>query len=246
MNMLQAENLSFAYGSRQILKDVSFSVRQGETVVLSGLSGSGKTTLCQILCGLIPGVIHGRLTGRVLLAGECLDAFPPADRATRIGLVFQDADSQIIGTRVEDELAFGLENICLPPAEIRRRVDGALTRFALQDLRGQNPSRLSGGQKRLLTLAGIMILDPEVLVLDEPAAGLDADGRTLVRQAIDGLRAEGRTIIWVEHDLRTVTWADRWLILAGGSVAALDTPSNLMADLAGLRALGLWFDEDAR
>ena len=240
MSVLTAENLNIAYGRRQILENTSFSVEKGETLVIAGLSGSGKTTLCHALCGLIPRVLHTRFSGRVSMAGEDIKNYSLFDLATAVGLVFQDADTQIICTQVEDELAFGLENLCVPPAEIRSRVDAMLRRFGLWDLRHENPARLSGGQKRLVTLASVLILEPRVLILDEPMTTLDASGKALVYRTIADLRLEGRTLIIVEHDLQRVTWADRWLILADGRVAALESPLNLMENPAGLRELGLW------
>lgn len=246
MDALQVGQLTVSYGRRQVFEDVSFSVRQGESLIISGLSGCGKTSLALALCGLIPRAVPGRLSGSVRFAGHSSGDMTPQMMAQAIGLVFQDADSQLICTQVEDELAFGLENLCVPPDDIRRRVDAMLHRFGLWDLRHENPARLSGGQKRLVCLASVLILEPSVLILDEPMANLDSDGRALVRQTIDELIAEGRTLIMIEHDLQTVTWADRWLILANGRVAALDTPRNLLADPARLISLELWFDGGAR
>ena len=243
MGALSVKNLSFAYGRKPVLEGLSFDVRAGETLVVAGLSGSGKTTLCQILCGIIPNAVPGTISGRVMIGGDDITGASLALTATRAGLVFQDADSQIICTTVEDELAFGLENLCVETGEIRRRVDAMLRLFGLWEERLQNPSRLSGGQKRLVTIAGVLILEPQILILDEPMSALDTDGRSLVRQAIDDLHRQGATIIIVEHDLRSVTWADRWLVLQDGRIAALDTPRKLMAEPDRLRALGLWFDE---
>ncbi|HAL74227.1 MAG TPA: ABC transporter ATP-binding protein [Clostridiales bacterium] len=229
MDVLKAENINIAYGARVILANVSLTVRQGETLIIAGLSGCGKTSLCYALTGLLPGVIPARLTGHISLA-------------VKIGMVFQDADSQIICTKVEDELAFGLENLGQPAPQIRQKVDVTLQRFGLTDLRLQNPALLSGGQKRLLTLASIMILDPQILILDEPMCGLDEAGRLMVEQAIAELRDQGHTLIIVEHDLRTVTWADRWLILADGRIDRLDTPQNLLDKPQRLTDLGLWLE----
>lgn len=233
MDVLTAENINIAYGTRTILTDVSLSVRRGETLVIAGLSGSGKTTLCYALAGLLPRVIPARLTGRI-------------HSVDKIGMVFQDADSQIICTRVEDELAFGLENLGQPALMIRQKVDAALERFGLADLRLLNPAQLSGGQKRLLTLASVLILDPQILILDEPMCGLDDAGRQLVEQAIEELRETGHTLIIIEHDLRTVSWADRWLILAEGRANRLDTPHNLLADPQWLTDQSLWLEACTR
>lgn len=233
MDVLTAENITISYGTRTILTDVSLTVSKGETLVIAGLSGSGKSSLCYALAGLLPRVIPGRLAGRICLS-------------EKISMVFQDADSQIICSRVEDELAFGLENLGQPAGQIRQKVDAALQRFGLTDQRLLNPALLSGGQKRLLTLASVLILDPQILILDEPMCGLDETGCNLAGQAIAELRKRGQTLIIIEHDLRAVTWADRWLILSDGRIDRLDTPQNLLADPQRLADQGLWLEACTR
>jgi energy-coupling factor transport system ATP-binding protein len=243
VDLLIVEKLDLAYGARAILVDLCFAVIKGETLVVAGLSGSGKTTLCYALAGLIPRVIAARMNGHIRYDGNEVRLMSPLELADKIGMVFQDADSQIICTQVEDELAFGLENLGQPAALMRRKIDAILQRFGLADLRQQNPALLSGGQKRLLALASVMILDPQILILDEPMCGLDEAGRKLVEQAIAELQAKGHTLIIIEHDLRSVTWADRWLILVDGRIDRLDTPQNLLSDAQRLVDLGLWLEE---
>lgn len=237
---LRVDKLSLAYGKRQILRELSFSVAEGELLVITGPSGCGKTSLCHILSGIIPNAIKGQLTGEVALAGQALAGLPLARVATMAGLVFQDAGQQLICTTVEDELAFGLENLCLPAAQIRARVEQTLHDFGMEEWRLRNPARLSGGQQRLLAVAAVLILAPPVLILDEPYSGLDEAGRQLLQQAIAAQRAAGRTIIMVEHDLHLAQEADRWLILQQGRIALLDTPAALLARRAVLEELGIW------
>ncbi|MCL1829710.1 MAG: energy-coupling factor ABC transporter ATP-binding protein [Oscillospiraceae bacterium] len=227
MTAIEVKNLSFSYdGVRTVLHDVSFSVSEGEMFVIAGLSGCGKTTLCLLLCGLIPHSIKGKPEGdiRVLDIDPVRAGLP--ETALRAGLVFQDADSGIICTTVEDEVAFGPENLCCPPSEIRRRVDETLAEFGLEEIRRANPSRLSGGLKKLLTIASVSALAPPILILDEPMSDLDKEGRALVGSAIDRQRDRGRTVILVEHDLARVRSADRWLILDNGAVALYGAPSG--------------------
>jgi len=133
--------------------------------------------------------------------------------AMQAGMVFQDADSQIICTTVEDELAFGLENLCFPPEEIRARVDDLIVEFGFEGMSGTNPANLSGGQKKLLTIASVLAPRPPVLILDEPMSGLDDEGRALVRHTIEDQRRQGRAVIIIEHDLEHVEFADRWMEL---------------------------------
>jgi len=160
--------------------------------------------------------------------------------ALRAGMVFQDADSQLICTTVEDELAFGLENLCTPPVDIRRRVDELLDEFGMTNLRYTNPSDLSGGQKKLLTIAAVLTTDPPVLILDEPMSGLDSDGRELIRASIERQRGQGRAVLIVEHDLKSVDFADKWLLLDNGAAVAFGTPAEILKFDQLLMELGVW------
>ena len=237
---VEVKNLTFSYiGGEAVLSDVSFTVSAGEAFVIAGLSGSGKTTLCRILSGVIPHAVKGTVEGQITVMDiDPRDAGLP-QTALRAGMVFQDADSQIICTTVEDELAFGLENLCLPPDEIRLRVDELLAEFGFDELRHTNPARLSGGQKKLLTIAAVLAPAPPVLILDEPMSSLDSEGRELVRAALEEQRRQGRTVIIVEHNLELVTFADRWLLLQDGGVAACGSPDELLRDESLLHEMGL-------
>ena len=238
---VEVRNLTFAYSDgKTVLRDISFFVSSGEVFVIAGLSGSGKTTLCRILCGIIPHAVKGIMSGHVTVMGiDPRDAGLP-QTALRAGMVFQDADSQIICTTVEDELAFGLENLCHPPEKIRLRVDELLSEFGFDGRRLTNPARLSGGQKKLLTIAAVLAPAPPVLILDEPMSGLDSEGRELVHAALEEQRRQGRTVIIVEHDLKLVTFADRWLLLQDGKSVVCGPPSEILSDEGLIREIGLW------
>lgn len=197
---IEASHLSFCYGRRQILNDISLAVNTGETLVLTGDSGCGKTTLCRILCGIIPSVVPGKVQGTVKLFGQDIAGWPLHQCAQTIGMVFQDADQQLICTTVEDELAFAPENLCAEPQAIREQVEQMLSRFQLQKLRLRDPATLSGGQKKLLTIASTLMLHPRILVLDEPMTALDADSRMLVANTVRQLQQEGVTLLVIEHD----------------------------------------------
>ena len=240
MSVIEVENLTFSYGEgKAVLKDISFSVYAGEVFVIAGLSGSGKTTLCRILSGVIPHAIKGDVGGKIAVMDTDPRDAELFQMALKAGMVFQDADSQVICTTVEDELAFGLENLCIPAEEIRNRVNGLLKEFGCEKLQNANPSRLSGGQKKLLTIAAVLATAPPILIMDEPMSGLDEDGRELVRTAILEQRRQGRTVIIVEHNLELVGFADKWLLLHDGKTAAHGAPSEIMRDKNMLRDLGL-------
>jgi len=241
MISVDVRNLTFSYRPETtVLRDISFTVSAGEVFVIAGLSGSGKTTLCQILSGVIPHAVKGHLNGQVRIMDIEPSAAGLPQTALKAGMVFQDVDSQLICTTVEDELAFGLENLCRPAEDIRRRVEELLDEFGLSALRLTNPADLSGGQKKLLTIAAVLTSDPPVLILDEPMSGLDDDGRQLIRTTIETLRDKGRSVIIVEHDLKYVTFADKWLLLENGAVVACGTPSELLERDDFLTELGVW------
>jgi len=212
--------LSYAYeGEDEVLKDVAFTVSQGETIVLVGLSGCGKTTLCRCLAGLAPKALGGMLRGSVHILGQDIAELPLAHLATRVGFVFQDPDNQMVTTTVEDELAFGPENLAVDPAEIRGRVDDGLRRYRASHLALRSPNSLSGGEKRLVAIAAVLALDPPVVILDEPFAHLDERGRDTVRDVVLELRRKGRTLIIVEHDISRTAFADRYLLIEDGRLA---------------------------
>lgn len=240
MNAVEVENLTFAYADGEpVLRDVSFSVSEGEVFVIAGQSGSGKTTLCHILSGIIPHTVKGRLSGQISVMNADPREIGIPQTALLAGMVFQDADSQIISMTVEDELAFALENLCRPPEEIRYRVDELSSEFGFSDLKRANPATLSCGQKKLLMIAAVCAPFPPVLILDEPMSGLDAAGRNLVTDAIAKQKNRGRTVIIVEHNIMRFTSADRWLLLAFGEAVLCDKPSVITKEQGILRDLGL-------
>jgi energy-coupling factor transport system ATP-binding protein len=221
-------DLSYAYANGEpVLHDLSLVVAAGQTVVLAGLSGCGKTTLCNCLTGLAPKALGGRLSGTIHICGADIAALPLCQVSSRIGLVFQDPDDQIVAATVEDEIAFAPENLAIDPAEIRRRVDRELARFGIAGLALRNPTTLSGGEKHLVAIAAVLALDPPVVVLDEPLAQLDQAGRLLVLGALLELRKERRTLIIVEHDLSLLDFADRYIVMLGGRIVSdsSDRPS---------------------
>jgi energy-coupling factor transport system ATP-binding protein len=205
MTAVEARAVTFQYHghSSPILNHISFSLPKGQIAALTGPSGCGKSTLGYCLCGVIPRLIQGIFEGEIKWSG-------------RAGIVFQDPDTQLFLPTVEDELAFGPENLCLPRAEIGKRISSVLELLGLTEFRGENPMQLSGGQKQLVALGGVLTLAPDLIILDETLSQLDKAAQARVNTIISGLKQEGKTIIMIEHDKDNLYIADQlWLLDAG-------------------------------
>ena len=219
MNAIEIRNLTFSYdGKRRILDNINIDIEKGTVTGIVGDSGKGKSTLCHILCGVIPHAIGGALYGNVSIGlrnGEryLLRDLNLSDIAEIIGFVMQDSDRQIVSSTVEDELAFGPENMCVEPEDIRRRVDSVLKLLGIENIRYTNPNNLSGGQKRLVAIGSMLTMDQDIIIMDEPYSALDERGRDRVHSAIKLLREMGKTILIVEHDREMIKDVDRIICL---------------------------------
>jgi energy-coupling factor transport system ATP-binding protein len=237
--LIRVDSVSVAYqvpgGKVRALNGLSLDVQRGEWLTVIGHNGSGKSTLAKLFNGL---VIPGRGTVTV-------DGLSTADDEERkrirqiVGMVFQDPDNQIVATVVEEDVAFGPENLGLPRAQIRERVDDAMRRLEIEDLRLRAPHQLSGGQKMRVAIAGVLAMRPAVLVLDESTAMLDPSGRAEVLEAARGLHRAGVTIVAITHFMSEVTFADRVVVLAEGQIALEGEPRTLFARPERLRELEL-------
>ena len=217
MKALQARSLSFAYDETPLFSGVSFALEEGEWVAITGPSGSGKSTLCLLASGVIPRSLDvGKVGGEVLLFGESVADLPLAKTASRLGLVLQEPDSQLFSPLVEDEIAFGPENLCLPRDEIGARIERALALTGMSGKRQAFTDTLSGGQKQLVALAAVLALEPRVLILDEAFAMLDEAAEEQMLEVLRRLREQGTAILAVEHEPRRLAAADRVLRLADG------------------------------
>jgi len=221
MYSVEVNDLSFRYrqNGRIILRHVNMRLREGEALAVVGLSGIGKSTLCYCISGIIPHVYSGVLSGQVLICGEDTRLLTLPRIATKLGVVFQNPDNQLFSPTVEDEVAFGPENLCMPPEEIERRVNEALALAGIEHLRHALPHHLSGGQKQLVALASVLSLNPRILIFDEAMSQLDEQGKDGVKLLIRKLKAGGRTILMVEHDLSNLEVADRVLLLQDGELS---------------------------
>ncbi len=216
------ERLSFRYpgGSTLALHDVSLTVEQGECLALMGATGAGKTTLCLALIGIVPQFFGGELYGAVRVGGLDTLEHPVSALARKVGMVFQDPETQLTATSVEHEVAFALENLCVRADEIRIRVDTALQAVGLAGLKKKHPHELSGGQKQRLAIAAALALKPQVLVLDEPTSQLDPVGAAEVFALVRALNHElGMTVVLASHQSEEVAeFADRVALLAAGQL----------------------------
>lgn len=215
MNAVEVKNLSFKYNNSEeyILKDVSFNVKSGESVAIAGKSGSGKSTLCNLICGLIPRLYKGHLSGDVLIFGENIKNLSIAETVTKIGIIFQNPSTQLFSPTIEDELAFGPENLCVEREEISIRIDKILKTINMEKYRYENPNNLSGGQQQLIAIASVLMLNPSILICDEIMSWIDDEGKEIIQNILLKLKEERKTIIMVDHDYDNIKIADRIIYL---------------------------------
>jgi energy-coupling factor transporter ATP-binding protein EcfA2 len=224
------------------LAGIDLEIGAGELLGISGTTGSGKTTLCLTLNGLVPQQTSGTIRGDVWVGDWNTKRVPVPELATRVGLVFQDPEANLLGLTVEDEVAFGPENLAVDPREIEERVTWALDVVGMTAQRRRSAALLSGGQKQRVGIAAVLAMMPQVLVLDEPTAELDPLGKREIGEVIAGLRERerGMTVVMVESDATTlVRLADRLAIMDAGSIVTLDEPRALYANPAPLIELGV-------
>lgn len=242
------EGLRFAYpplssGSTApwIFDHLDLQVRHGEWLAVMGASDSGKSTLCLLLAGLAPHLTGGDMKGRIVVAGrDTRDHLPPT-LADTVGLVFQETEAQLFNPTVEAEVAWGLENLGLPVAEIQTRLDEVLGLLRLNHVRQRPPSKLSGGERKRLALASVLAMRPSLLILDEPMGGLDPAGQREVLAALSELHGQRSvTIVMTESDPEAVAaFADHLIVLHGGQIALHGRPRELFHGVDQLTALGV-------
>ena len=225
--------------SRAALDQVSLRLAPGSFTLVMGATGAGKSTLMRCLARLVPCFTHAQVTGDVRLGGASILTRSVGDLAGTIGMVFQDFEAQLFSTDVTQEVVFGLEQMGVPAADMPARVATALAAVGLSGFDGRDPTTLSGGEKQRLAIAGLLALRPDVLLLDEPTTDLDPIGRRDVLGVLDRVRAEGRTVLVVEHDGGALERADTVVVLQDGRVAAMGTPLEVLCDVALCEACGV-------
>ena len=245
MSIISFENVHYTYpgDDMESLCGIDLAIEKGQFTAVLGHNGSGKSTLAKHMNAiLVPD------EGRVLINGiDTADEERALDVRRCVGMVFQNPDNQIVANVVEDDVAFAPENLGVPPQEIRRRVDAALTQVGMYELREHAPHLLSGGQKQRVAIAGVIAMEPEIIVLDEPTAMLDPQGRQEVISTVTRLcREKGMTVVLITHHMDECIGADRLIVMSNGSIIADGTPGAVFSDVALMEREGLSVPETVR
>ena len=240
--IIKIEHVSYTYAEAKqpALRDVDLEIARGSFTAVLGHNGSGKSTLAKTLNGiLVP------TEGRVLVEGmDTADEAKLLDIRRTVGMVFQNPDNQIVASVVEDDVAFAPENLGVPPQEIRRRVDDALRAVGMYEFRLHAPHLLSGGQKQRIAIAGVLAMQPDCIVLDEPTAMLDPVGRREVLATVEALRREkGMTVVLITHHMSECVDADRVIVMSGGAVKLDGSPKQVFSQVEAMRREGLTVPE---
>ena len=227
--MLEARNICYSYGDdTQALKNVNLKINNGEIVAILGKNGAGKSTLFLHFNG-----IYEPDSGEILIDGEKLKYNKKALLKCRqkVGIVFQNPDNQIFAPSVEEDIAFGPLNLKLPMDEVQRRVEDALKRVGMEGFEKKAPHHLSGGQKKRVAIAGILAMKPEIMILDEPTAGLDPQGAIKIMNLLSQLNSEGITIVISTHDVDLVSqYVNKIFVMADGEIIGDGTPKEIFSN----------------
>ena len=223
------------------LDGVSLQVEKGEFVTLLGSNGSGKSTVCMLSNGLIPHALPGDLQGKVEIFGFDVKEHSVAEFSTKVGIVFQEPESQLFCMSVEEEVAFGPENLAVPREEIRERVEWALELVGMKGYNDRSPFSLSGGQKQRVAIAAALSMRPEMLVLDEPAYALDPIGRIELYSVLKGLKERhGMTVVLAERDAEeSAAFSDKIVLMKGGMIIDSGPPRDVLKDPNKMRNIGV-------
>lgn len=239
--IIKFDNVSFAYeledeGVVNAVNDFSLEVPEGQFLAVLGHNGCGKSTVAKLINGiLVPN------KGKVTVEGmDTSDEEKTVDIRKTVGMVFQNPDNQIVATIVEDDVAFGPENLGVEPLEIRKAVDSALKAVGMYEFRKREPHRLSGGQKQRVAIAGVIAMNTKCIVMDEPTAMLDPQGRKEVMDTVMKLNREfGITVILITHYMDEAVKADRVIVMDGGRIAMDGTPKEVFRNVERMKKLGL-------
>ena len=239
-NIIEVKNVTYEYTDEEktfaAVKNLSLNIERGSFTVILGHNGSGKSTLAKMLNGL-----NKPTSGDVFADGiNTKDEETEIEVKRKVGMVFQNPDNQIIASIVEEDVAFGPENLGIPPKEIEKRVENAIKAVDMWEFRKSTPHHLSGGQKQRIAIAGIIAMQPECLVLDEPTAMLDPKGRAEIISTLHRLnRNKGITVVLITHYMEEAENADRVIVMNDGEIIADDKPKVIFSDVERLKKVGL-------
>lgn len=237
MALIELKNVSYHYHKTPALSNLSLKIEAGEFVAIIGPNGSGKSTLARLLNALL---LPSK--GDVIIddiSTKDADSEEIWQLRRQVGMVFQNPDNQLVATTVEEDVAFGPENLGVPQPKLRQQVDWALQEVGISHLARVEPHKLSGGQKQRVAIAGVLAMEPACIILDEPTAMLDPQGRAEVWDTLQELRKKGITIILVTHFMEEAAGAERIVVLSGGKIALDGTVNQVFGQGRKLRQLGL-------
>lgn len=236
MKSVIVKDLCFEYEENiPTIQNVSFEIDAGEYVAILGHNGSGKSTIAKLLIGLLE-----KKSGDIMVEGISLNEENLYDVRSHIGIVFQNPDNQFIGATVRDDIAFGLENKCVPQKDMEGIINYYAKEVNMYAFLDHEPSKLSGGQKQRVAIAGILAMQPDILILDESTSMLDPKGKTEVNALVKKIRQEKKmTVLSITHDIEEASKADRIILLNKGRVEAIGSPKEILSDANKLEELGL-------
>ncbi|MDU5970863.1 MAG: energy-coupling factor transporter ATPase, partial [Finegoldia magna] len=236
-NIIEIKNLSFQYegSSKKVLKNLNIDIKEGEFICVLGHNGSGKSTLAKLInAQFIP------TEGDILVGNmNTKDDDSLWNIREMCGMVFQNPDNQLVATIVEEDVAFGPENLGVPREELRKRVDDCLELVGMTEYKRHSPALLSGGQKQRIAIAGILAMNPKCLLMDEPTAMLDPQGRKDILDTVLKLREMGKTIIHITHYMEECVNADRIIVINEGDVVLEGTPREVFSNVEQMKEIGL-------
>ncbi|MCD4838634.1 ATP-binding cassette domain-containing protein [Neobacillus sedimentimangrovi] len=234
------ENLTFQYPDTDtpILKNINFTLKEGEVLGIIGRTGSGKTTLAMCLNRLVPTVIQGNLEGTITVLGQDISQLSVGDMADKVGFVFQEPENQLSQMTVEEEIAFGMGNLGISREEMKYRIQETLKQVGLEGFEKRNPLALSGGQQQRLAIASVMAMRPSIMIMDEPTSMLDPRGKNEVYDVLRKIKTYGMTGIIIDHEVeRMASYCDKILLLDHGEVMMFGTPKEVFSELTLLHEM---------
>ncbi|AIM15188.1 hypothetical protein HW35_01825 [Bacillus sp. X1(2014)] len=234
------ENLTFQYPDTDtpVLKNINFTLKEGEVLGIIGRTGSGKTTLAMCLNRLVPTVIQGNLEGTITVLGQDISQLSVGDMADKVGFVFQEPENQLSQMTVEEEIAFGMGNLGISREEMKYRIQETLKQVGLEGFEKRSPLALSGGQQQRLAIASVMAMRPSIMIMDEPTSMLDPRGKNEVYDVLRKIKTYGMTGIIIDHEVeRIASYCDKILLLDHGEVMMFGTPKEVFSELTLLHEM---------